>query len=359
MTLNLNTEYSLGGEFGLTPQDFLEPETNLSWYLPAPGNFIYLDTGRSAIYIALLSIIGRGGKKEAWLPRYCCRSVLMPFKQLGFKLNYYSLGADLQSPFHLPAKLEGETFLFIHYFGKKNKVIVNYLKTIRQHAHFFIIEDRVQALLNSGIKTGDYIIYSFRKFLPVPDGALLIADVPVDGCSPAPPDERFVSSRLIGKLIRHNDNQEIFMDVLARAEEVIDNRIYPREMSFLSHYLLDRTNFSVIAGKRRANFFYLLKAIKSNESLEVSVLFDWLDADEVPLGLPIVVDCASRDILRNFLKSCRIYCPVHWPVDLENNNFADDELKLSKSLLTLPIDQRISFSMLDYLIAKLNLFFNH
>jgi len=81
----------IGGEFGLTPTDFLQPEQDDRLLRPSKRHYLYLDTGRSAIYAALLAIILRGGRKEAWLPRYCCRSVLLPFDLLGFRIYFYSV----------------------------------------------------------------------------------------------------------------------------------------------------------------------------------------------------------------------------------------------------------------------------
>jgi hypothetical protein len=97
----------IGGEFGLTADDFLKPETNANLNHPRKRHRLFLDTGRSAIYTALLSIIGQGGRKEAWLPRYCCPSVFLPFRRLGFRLSFYSPGNDLNSPSDLPDRQIG------------------------------------------------------------------------------------------------------------------------------------------------------------------------------------------------------------------------------------------------------------
>ncbi len=361
MTLNfgIRTEYQLGGEFELSVQDFLGPIITTNSYCPRKKNHLYLDTGRSAIYIALLSIIKKGGKREAWLPRYCCKSVLLPFIKLRFKLKFYSLGGDLKSPISLPKKLEGETFFFIHYFGKRNQVILDYLDEMKNQQDFFVIEDCVQALLNSQVGTHDYVVYSYRKFFPQPDGALLASDFPVDIEMLAPADDAFVSRRLIGKLIREEGDADLFLNLFARAEEIIDSSICPRKMSCLSHYLLARTDFAAIARKRRGNFFYLLQSLKQ-VSLEYDLihpLFDFLEDNEVPLGLPVVIDPVYRDGLRNFLISEQIYCPIHWPLEAEESISWKDEQELSRSLLTLPLDQRLDYAALDYLVDRLFQFF--
>jgi hypothetical protein len=353
-----NKSAYMGGEFGLSIDDFLRPEIKANFNYPEKKNQLYLDTGRSAIYIALLSIIEEGGKREAWLPRYCCKSVLLPFIKLGFKLKFYSLGGDLKSPNSLPAKLDGETFFFIHYFGKRNQVILDYLEKLKNKQVFFVIEDCVQALLNSNLGTHDFIVYSYRKYLPQPDGALLSSDFPLCSDSLLPANEAFVSQRMIGKLIRDEGDEGLFLDLFTRAEEIIDNCSCPRDMSCLSHYLLDRTDSALIARKRRDNFLYLLQALKQHK-LDFDLIhpfFDSLEHDEVPLGLPVVINSAYRDRLRDFLISQQIYCPVHWSLEAEESISWKDELELSRSLLTLPLDQRLDYSGLDYLAERLSLF---
>jgi len=308
--------------------------------------------------MALLSVIRHGGKKEAWLPRYCCRSVLLPFQSLGFKLNFYSMGADLNSPSGLPAGLNGETFFFIHYFGKKNRPVLGYLEEMKKKCFFFVVEDCVQALLSSpGIH--DFAVYSFRKFFPQPDGALLVSDYPLAEDVPGPADESFVSRRLIGKLIRRCSDSEIFLDYFARARAIIDNFSGPRQMSVLSRFLLDRTDAGDIAAKRKKNFSYLLESLKlqAYDGALIHPLFGALDPEETPLGLPVVVDPAYRDGLRDFLAARRIYCPVHWPLTINDGALWKEESVLSRSLLTLPVDQRLEKPAMDFLIEKISDFF--
>jgi len=361
LTSRNKPEYKIGGEFELSVDNFLKPKTNLNLNYPKKKNYLYLDTGRSAIYIALLSIIRQGGKREAWVPRYCCKSVLLSFKKLGFQLHFYSLGNDLNSPCDLPTRLDGEIFFFIHYFGKTNQAILDYLEKAKRQQHFFVIEDCVQALLNTKVGTYDYVVYSYRKFFPQPDGALLASDINFDIDTLAPADEAFVSRRLIGKLVREEGDENLFLDLFARAEEMIDSCICPREMSCISHYLLDRTDFASIAQKRRENFLYLMQLLKLKafDFDLIHPLFDSLEDNEVPLGLPIVVNPFYRDKLRDFLSIQQIYCPIHWLLTGEESLTWEAEVLLSRSLLTLPTDQRIDSSALAYLIDKISDFFKN
>jgi len=110
----------LGGEIEILLEDFSRVSSSVAVAsLPMPYSY-WLDTGRSALYVALEDIIRKGGIRQAWLPAYCCESILSPFKALNFKINYYSVGQSFTTPKDLPLDLNNQVFLYIHYFGKKH-----------------------------------------------------------------------------------------------------------------------------------------------------------------------------------------------------------------------------------------------
>ncbi len=353
--------YIIGGEFGISDDVFLQAKTYHSHIRYGRKHHIYVDTGRSALLLALTGIIQQDGKKEAWLPYYCCSSIIAPFKQLGFKINYYSMGDDLQNPGLLPDSLDGEVFLFINYFGKENYGITSWLDKLSPDAPGFIIEDNVQSLLSTHLgRHGDFIINSYRKFLPQPDGAVLACDIPIE-YSLQPADETFISKKLIGKIIRENHgNSKFFLKLLAAAENRLDNYIRPRSMSYLSRYILNRTDLKEIAETRRLNWFYLSELLKSMQltSKEVFPLYDSLAAEEVPLGFPVRVQPRHRDKLRDYLMQQNIFCPVHWPLPSATKiGTYENDINLSKSILTLPIDQRLVPDALSYMAEQILRFY--
>lgn len=348
--------FRIGGDFEILPHMFLQAP-NKNAFKVRQKHHIYLDSGRSSLLIALLKIIELGGAKEAWLPGFACRSVVQPFEQLGFRVNFYSMGDDLQKPKMLPTNLRGSTFLFINYFGKRNDSIINWLKEKKNHScDFFVIEDCVQAALSEDVgNIGDFVVYSFRKYFPQPDGALLTSNFPLE-FKLTPPDEAYVSEKLIGKLIRgQNGDPEEFLAFLNSAEQRLDKFIRPRFTSRLSNFLFERTDFADIACKRRKNWFYLMDSLQEVFSRGiVSPLFADIGKGEVPLGLPVVVHEGKRDVLRSFLFEKNIFCPVHWPIDIEDIRWTS-EMNLSSSIMTIPLDQRLSEPELQYLADSISM----
>lgn len=356
----MGNSYSIGGEMGIPAAAFLEEKYG---DLPNPyekTNSVYVDTGRSALYGALCSIIAVSGKREAWLPYYCCSAVINPFIRLGFHLHYYSMGRNLKKPrFPEQQAITGGVFLFINYFGRRNQPVIDWLTSIERN--FFIIEDNVQASLNSGPCYGDFIINSYRKFLPQPDGALLASNWPLR-LSLLPPCEDYLSRVLIGKVLRQNaGDSEVFLQLFAEAESSLDQCHEPRSLSFLSRFMMERTDIAAAASRRIQHYDYLFELLQGDPLLSSSYrpLFNVLEPGEVPLGLPITVLPARRERLREYLKEQGIYCPVHWSLSYTSNTSFAEDFTLSRSILTLPVDQRLDNSSLEYLAKHLRIFLAH
>ena len=114
----------IGGDFGINISD-LELDISEKDKFRNNTNYYFLDTGRSAIYVALMEIKDRTKIENAWVPYFICETAIQPFKDLGFKINYYSMGSNLKSPNGLPSNLSDSVFLFVHYFGRTNYEIIN------------------------------------------------------------------------------------------------------------------------------------------------------------------------------------------------------------------------------------------
>jgi len=351
----------LGGEFEISVADFKASIVGLP-KAGAPRKHSYLvDTGRSALWLAADAVHRRFGRAEAWLPRYCCESVVEPFRALGYRVRWYAAGGDLASPAGLPAKLSGTAFLYIHYFGRRNAALEKYVAERRRAGdEFAAIEDCAQAALTSGVgAVGDYVVTSWRKLLPVPDGAVLACDVPVDAAL-AEADEGFVSRRALGKFLRGAGGDDAdFLHLFEESEKRL-RPDRPRAISWLSRRLLERVDAKDVGARRRRNWAALARTLKRALPEGCSPLFSSLADGEVPLGFPIRVPPRRRDALRAFLAKRRMYCPVHWalPEDAHANDgvFAGD-LELSRSELTLSVDQRASAADMAALAAAVKTFF--
>ena len=354
--------FRIGGELEISPALLAGPSFASIPALPKP-NAIWMDTGRSALYLALLDIIRRGGTKRAWLPAYVCGSVVTTFKALDFELQFYPVGSRLDASRFPDEIAKGDAFLYVHYFGHPNTAAVDWLKQVNYQGNFFVIEDCVQASLNSDVGAiGNYAITSYRKFLPQPDGALLGSNTPMESLLHEP-DETFISAKFLGKLLRHEtaQNKEAFLALFGEAEDRLEQGFMPRKMSWLSRYLMSRTDIELVSKKRRRNWHDLAKHFKSNPWMGKAMVpvFENLGDGAVPLGFPVSIQGGKRDSLRRHLADRHIYCPIHWELPhLKDKAMWREGLELSRAILTLPIDQRLESSHVTYMVQSIKTFFD-
>lgn len=348
----------LGGDFEIDPSVLFQAEAS---NLPLlPNHFkLWVDTGRSAISLALQEIISRGGVRKALLPAYICPTVVKPFLKIGFQVRFYNSDFAKERP-----EVEtGETLLFAHYHGKRNLPAIQWIKEQRTKFDIFVIEDAVQASLNTNIgDTGDFVITSLRKFLPQPDGAILASNRKMTLSEIDDPSEEFISAKLIGKLLRQfSDADQQFLKILKDAEDLLsDSR--PRRMSTVSDYLWKRTNVQNIATTRRDNWAYLNQGLKRTGLYQMMTPFvTELNSGEVPLGFSVRILDGFRDSLREFLRTKSIYSSIHWQLDhlTDSDSKFFEELNLSNSTLTLPIDQRLNITHMEYLISSIKEFYSN
>ena len=357
----------IGGEFEFDPEAYEGSGRAEPIVGPANRERLWTDTGRSALFIAASAIRHSGGKRRAWVPAFSCASIPQALSQAGLDVRYYSAGLDPGRERPLPQPERGETLLFIHYFGHRNVPMAHASEAYRA-AGIRVIEDCVQGSLMQGLgDCGDFAVTSYRKLLPVVDGAALFSRAPLDlpamQLPLAEPDEPFISAKLIGKMMRGSDaSTEAFLPLFEFSEDRLEGRVVPRRMSWLSKWMMARLDWKAAADKRRANWSSLSAGFgAANIADQVRPVFDALQPDDVPLGFPVRVAGGQRDGLRRFLAGEEIYCPVHWPLGHVGGLDAfPDEQDLESSLLTLPIDQRMAPAHVQRLLeASVSFFARH
>jgi hypothetical protein len=122
---------------------------------------------------------------------------------------------------------------------------------------------------------------------------------------------------------------------IEESEELLDGSA-PRQVSWLSETMLAAEDAAAAARARRDNWRALAAALSGRAYVEP--LFGALPAGAVPLAFPLLVEEGRRDGLRRFLAGRRMYCAVHWALPEEGT--AVEDLRLSRQLISLPLDQR-------------------
>ncbi len=344
----------IGGEFELGAAQLAAVDLPVQ-ALPSFGNAheLWLDSGRSALAVIASELRRTAPDAAVWLPAYSCESMTGPFLRASLRLKFYAVGARLDDVAADPAP--GDTVLFIHYFGRRNRTALGMVARFQAQG-VRVIEDCVQAALTTGVgQHGDFALTSLRKLLPQPDGALLSSRLPL-AAEVDDADETFVSSRVAGKLMRGSGAPASAFLPLFEASEarLADN--HPRAMSWLSRRLLTQAPLTAIASTRRANFQALRHRIaRLPARAGIECLLPALDDGEVPLGLPVTVSHGRRDALRRNLADRGVFCPIHWNLSHVGDGFAQ-ERALSESILTLPVDQRYDDRDMDTIFGSISNF---
>lgn len=329
----------LGGFFALDlPSRVAERSVAALWGLSERPHAGY-SNARSALN-ALLRI--RSGQC-LWLPAYCCESLAQAIEGTELQIRYYPVTKTLTPAFeHLGEQLlASDLVLIIDYFGRQtNLAMQEYAKT---RPDIDWIEDRSQALEPGGDDWADYILYSPRKLLGVPDGGILVS---LGKPLPSPGSAHRTDSDFIrAALLRFEDVNEQDNAVwhLANRDYEAAMAVGAKPMSRLTRHILQTTDAGWVAERRRANHQYLLERLA-----ELAVL-PQEELGFVPFGFPIWTK--DRQGLSAQLAAQGIFAAHHWPSLPSPARDFPEAHQWAECILTLPCDQRYDQDDMAQIVA--------
>ena len=316
----------IGGMFGLAELSRMEDQ-----FPPfLVKKELFLCNARSGINI-LVDLLK---PQSIWMPSFLCDVLLKAVHNINVK--FYEVDSHLQvSREWLDTVQRGELVILIDYFGFQFDPALAI--SIKERGGW-ILEDASQALHSSHVGNySDFVLFSPRKFLGVPDGGILRCNINVDFSDTQlkdPPSEWWLKSLNSTILRREFDlygGESSWFSLFQENEN--NSPIGPYSMSSLSKILLEHSfDYSGMIERRIENYKVL------NKYLNQFALFPNLPANVVPLGYPIHLK--NRDYVRKVLFDNNIYPPIHWPIrDTVPQNFVGSH-HLADMILTLICDQR-------------------
>ena len=321
----------IGGMFGLSHLPMPDSDGSIPAFLS--GKVVFLVNASSAIWL----LAKRLSPSHVWLPSFLCGSVLRAIDTSTTMIRFYEVDYDLNIPSSewLDRIQPGDVVILIDYFGFPGDVA--WITRIKQRGAW-VLEDATQALLSSRVgQPADFVVFSPRKSVGVPDGGILIVNCEMDLSNvrlEKPPAQWWLKALSASVLRREFDiygGSRYWFELFQEVE--IGRPIGAYAMSELSWTLLRCSfDYSTIAQRRVDNYRLLLNKLGD------IALFAHLPEKVVPLGFPIRVK--HRDDLRQVLFDNQIYPPVHWPVQgIVPQEFSDSH-RLADEIMTLPCDQR-------------------
>ncbi len=291
------------------------------WAKPRP---FPLDDPRTAFYYFArngiwhaIDLLGLTQNDEVLMPAYNNGMEVAPFQHRGIPLRYVhvdrQMGLDLKD---LTEKITARTRMVyvIHYLGFSQPM--DEIETLCRDRGLLLFEDCALAFGSSVNgrplgSFGDVAIFCLAKFLPVPNGGVLVLNDPKLVMPPAtiPPSRYSVASQLTSKLLEHMKTHgnpwacRVQSSVTLTARRLVRlaglRRVDSGVMQFLpdkvdwgmapvSGRILERVDYETLYGKRRENYLALLEMVRGIRG--VTLLQPTLPDGVCPLFLPVLVE---------------------------------------------------------------------
>lgn len=306
------------------------------------GNFphpdgLKLNTGRNALEYILASI---GNVSRVYIPYYTCEVILEPFKKLNIKYDFYRIDQNLEIAEELNP-LSTEYILYTNYYG----IMDEYIQKLSIRYGDQLIVDCAQALYAKHIK-GIKTFYSPRKFVGIPDGAIVYID---DGINPIAYGVDESTDRMSHLYIRKEKGPQVgYADFRNNANKLKMNPIL--NMSLETRDMIDRIDFVAIKEKRQKNFKQLHESLVSTNKLGdllTRCLSVSTNGGLTPMVYPYWTD---NNYLKTKLIKEQVFVATYWPNVLEWVESGSFEYELANNCLAIPCDQRCGESDINRII---------
>lgn len=310
------------------------------------NDIVLLMSGRTALDFILKDIKKSRQAKKAYLPSYCCSSMIVPFEDNDIEVEFYSVIIDEKKGFicDIDMQKDCDIVFLIDYFGFINPETEIYVEKFRA-AGKVVVKDMTHSVFSENYKdsAAHYTFASLRKWTALSSGACVYKNGEFFENVPKSTNIEYIAKRKDAareKLLymeKSGGNKDNFLKEFSFAEEILDKdyKGYSAEPEIKE--ILSRLDINYISEKRRQNSQYLLRELKN--SRVVFPLYRTVSEREVPLFVPIRVKYGLREQLRKYLIGKRIYLPIHWPLSLLHKISRQAE-ETYADILSVVCDQR-------------------
>jgi hypothetical protein len=271
-----------------------------------------------------------------WVPAYICSDVTEALDAAHIKVSFYAVTRLLEPEADAFKDVRpGDAVLTVSYWGKPQP---NWVGDELARCGAVHIDDRAQTTPAPWTSPAAWEIYSPRKWVGVFDGGVVV----YRGDNPPPPprlesrqSRKQLEHAIMPSLLRFEMRPQLPHSVYEsyqRAEAAMDETTGP--MSKTARCLLERIPLEPLCRKRRKNYTIL------HRMLARYCLWEDIPCTWTPLGFPLV--CEQPERVADRLHARNLFVPRHWkslPSPVEDFPHAH---YLSRRLLTIPCDQRMS-----------------
>ena len=334
----------IGSEFwtGCTPLD----GTGVTQLMPAGMDTRYTLCGRTALELVLRDAMAQRQLRKAYLPSYCCHTMIEPFVAKGITVEFYDVFfTDTGIGCTFTEENDCDLIYLMDYFGFRNETTPRLAKQQRALGKC-VVYDATHALFckNMDYSNCDYVFGSFRKWFNVNAGF----------CAKAGTWIRFPSLRQNREYWQQRNTafdqkqaymtgasveKDAFLQAFSHAEESLEKDYIGYAPDDTSLQFLKTVNVEYIRKKRRENATFVIGAINNLRLSYIVSPYKTVRAEDCPLFVPLQVNSSMRTILRRKLIDNQIYLPIHWTVS-KIHSLTDTSEGLYNCELSCLCDQR-------------------
>lgn len=313
----------IGSEFwtGCTPRSkegySMRP---MSIYEQHPYKVVETLSGRTALE-HIVEILVRRGQRKAYLPSYCCHTMIEPFISHGVEVIFYDVEYT-DSGLHrvVEESADYDVILLMDYFGHTDAETLGIAVKEKQKGKT-VVYDATHSLYSPiNTATYDYIYGSYRKWVDINSGFLACKEEFSNGeITQNYDNDEYAKKRtalfdMKASFINGGPiEKEDFLPLINEAEGVLEEQYHHRMPDERSMEVLRTADATFMKHRRMENARVLDDGLNSLNDPRVRCLNSLLNTFDVPLFVPIIIADGHRDRLRRYLIEKEIYCPVHWP----------------------------------------------
>ena len=274
------------------------------------GDKRFYMSGRTALYGVIEDIIENRKCTTAYLPEYCCHTMIVPFLMHGIQVEIYPVVADGGLTSIIDKGYQCDIVLTTDFFGYQGNACI-----LPEAVH---IHDVTHSLLSKpAYYKPDYTYGSFRKWGPVAGAGFACKHAGIFSRKKDMPEHTsYMELRKKGfknkekYMNQETDNKSLFLEAFHEAEILLEHNFIDYKADNESLYAASCLQDST--GRRRDNAKWLTAHLV--KSRIAAPIFPSVQADDVPLFVPVLIDGGIRNQLKQYLIENRVYTPVHWPL---------------------------------------------
>ena len=330
---------------------FFQAKNNSGFFPLFDKNTFLFGFARAALHEGL-KIMGIKEGENILVPSYVCNVVVAPMYRLNIKVRFYEVDSNLVPLWKdLEDKIDFKTkaMLIVNYFGFPNDLAT--ARSLCDKHGLYLIEDNAHSFLGSDNgkplgSTGDISLFSFRKIVPIPNGAALVVNNQLLADKSSNPgylkrnnrDLRFIVKSLLAALkeglqafnrqpLKETDFEALRIKYLGEEDNV---EKYFVKLSKTSYFLLRHFNLDRIREERRKTYSLWLEYFSRAKISGIKVVFPYLKDGAIPSSFPVLA-ANQKEFISKMWRN-RIEC-FPWPYLPRDSR----EEYFSKHLVCLPV----------------------